>query len=319
MNSDKININDPEFKKAIARTIVFFDIFNYPLSTYELWRCLNFACDFDALRTALPQLVHTEFAGKIATYRGWYFLTGRQEILSGRNNFYNLANQKHKIATRAARVLRFLPGIKMVAIGNNFYYHDESDIDLFIVVAAGRLWLLRSLITVVVHALGIRRHGQKVANRLCLSFYVSENNENLSNLTLTEDPYFYYWLAFLIPLYSEAGYYRHFWEANKWLTAKLPNTSNLGLDYAWRVRDNNFIFKSLRWFFGLLIFSPWGASLENFFKKVQLRKMAGNISSLAKEADTRVIISDSVLKFHENDRRQQFLDKLQKRYEEIFG
>ena len=180
------------------------------------------------------------------------------------------------------------------------------------------MWLLRSLITVVIHAFGLRRHGAKVANRLCLSFYVSEENENLSNLTLSEDPYFYYWLSFLIPLYAESGYYQHFWEQNKWLIEKLPNTSNLGLDYAWNVRDNLF-FKAIRRMLRGLIFSKCGAKLEAIFKKIQLRKMATNVSSLAKESDTRVIISDSVLKFHENDRREQFLNNLNKRYEEIFG
>jgi hypothetical protein len=251
-------------------------------------------------------------------YNGFYFLAGRQELLKGRNDFYNLANKKHKIAARAARVLRLLPGIKMIAIGNNFYYHDTSDIDLFIVVASGRLWLLRSLITIIVHALGVRRHGEKVANRLCLSFYVSEDNENLSNLTLTEDPYFYYWLSFLIPLYFERGYYQHFWEANNWLTEKLPNASGLGLEYAWNVRDNLF-FRGVRQILSSLIFSKFGLYLEKTFKKIQMCKMATNVSSLAQENDTRVIISDSVLKFHENDRREKFLDDLKKRYEEIFA
>jgi len=266
----------------------------------------------------LPQLCRDEFVDKIEAYRGFYFLAGRHDILKSRNDFYNLANKKHKIATKAARILRFLPGVKMIAIGNNFYYHDTSDIDLFIVVAADRLWLLRSLITIIVHIIGLRRHGKKVVNRLCLSFYVSEKNENLSNLTLLEDPYFYYWLSFLIPLYQEPGYYQHFWEENKWLTEKLPNTSGLGLDYAWNVRDNLF-FRSVRRLLSGLIFSRFGATLEKVFKKIQLKKMAGNISSLAKEDDTRVIISDSVLKFHENDRREQFLNDLKKRYEEIFG
>ncbi|MEI7452569.1 MAG: hypothetical protein WCK37_05225 [Candidatus Falkowbacteria bacterium] len=318
MTSANTKINYAELKKAIARTIVFFDIFDYPLSTYELWRCLNVACDFKELQNILPQLCRDEFIGKIETYNGFYFLAGRKEILKQRNNFYNLANQKHKIARRGAKILRFLPGVKMIAIGNNFYYHDTSDIDLFIVVASGRLWLLRSLITIVVHVLGIRRHGQKVANRLCLSFYVSEENENLANLTLVDDPYFYYWLSFLIPLYSEGKYYQHFWEANNWIMTKLPNSSELGLEYAWSVRDNLF-FRGVRRILAGLIFSKFGAHLEKTFKKMQMRKMAHNVSSLAKEDDTRVIISDSVLKFHENDRRGQFLDKLNKKYEEIFG
>jgi len=57
--------------------------------------------------------------------------------------------------------------------------------------------------------------------------------------------------------------------------------------------------------------------VELFLKKVQIEKMSKNNKSLAKENDTRVIISDNMLKFHENDRRDFYQNKFKQQLEEI--
>ena len=50
---------------------------------------------------------------------------------------------------------------------------------------------------------------------------------------------------------------------------------------------------------GVLFYGRVGDWLEKIAKKMQLKKMAKNTESLAKENDSRVIISDTMLKFHE--------------------
>jgi hypothetical protein len=49
-----------------------------------------------------------------------------------------------------------------------------SDIDLFIVVKPGFLWLVRTMVSLYFQILGLRRHGKNVANRFCLNHYVAE-------------------------------------------------------------------------------------------------------------------------------------------------
>ena len=68
----------------------------------------------------------------------------------------------------------WIPGLRMVAICNSLsmYASDaDSDIDLFVVTEKNRLWFVRILMTIVFQILGVRRHGNHVAKRFCLSFF----------------------------------------------------------------------------------------------------------------------------------------------------
>ena len=50
----------------------------------------------------------------------------------------------------------------------------NSDIDLFIVASAKHLWLVRLLVSLITQIKGLR-HNNKIDNRLCLSFYTTDN------------------------------------------------------------------------------------------------------------------------------------------------
>jgi predicted nucleotidyltransferase len=75
---------------------------------------------------------------------------------------------------------------------------EESDIDLFIVTQKGRLYITRLYLVVLFHLFGIRRHGNKVKGRFCLSFLVDRNNIDMSDLKIQND------------------YYMRLWEKNVW-------------------------------------------------------------------------------------------------------
>ncbi|MBU0627534.1 hypothetical protein KKG31_05850 [Patescibacteria group bacterium] len=69
---------------------------------------------------------------------------------------------------------------------------------------------------------GLKRSLHKKSKKFCLSFYITQDAQNLYSVTLPKtDIYFSYWLAHLIPLYQEqeTNIYHH----NKWLKSLLPN------------------------------------------------------------------------------------------------
>jgi hypothetical protein len=120
-------------------------------------------------------------------YSGFYFLPGREGLVERKREFFQLSEKKFKIAKRAAWILHFIPTIKMIAICNNFYYRPQSDIDFFIITKNNRLWLTRFLATIVLEIFGLRARGRRTADKVCLSFYLSENHLNLENVLLTAE------------------------------------------------------------------------------------------------------------------------------------
>lgn len=229
---------------------------------------------------------------------------GRRDVLvEKRRDFFHLSERKFKIAQRAAWLLHFIPSIKMIAVCNNFYYREQSDIDFFIITAANRLWFTRFFATIILDIFGLRARGEKTADKVCLSFYLSEDGLNLENVILKpDDPYLAYWLVFLEPIYGQECYNK-FWEANGWIKKIFPNIfpkmpvprRRVGMDA-----------KQLPVFLPLKRFVDW---LERMLQKVQWWKIPAHVKEMAALNDNRVVINESMLKFHENDRREYFRDK----------
>jgi hypothetical protein len=301
-----------ELIPEILKTIAFFDLFDYPLTAFEVWQYLGVKADLLEVQTLLES-APGQLGRALENYAGFYFAGGRSGLYEKRQ----LTNRRIVAANHKARrifsVLRFLPGVKLLAVCNNFYYTPASDIDVFVVTQTGRLYLTRFWLTVITQLLGARRHGKKISGRLCLSFYVSAEAADLRPLTLPDDPYFYYWLAFLNPIYSQ-NYFKEFWQANSWLLDILPNlvkTEALGKE---RLNPPVGILSEL---LKRLFDSRLGDSGERFWRFWQKRKMAQARREPAPLGG--VVINDTVLKFHENDRRQIFAGNLQERWKSLLS
>src|SRR3989344_8782579 len=223
--------SDQATAQAAIATLAFFDIFNYPLTALEIWRWLyQQPAGFAELLDTLERL---RANSRIGSSNGYFFLAGRKAILEQRFARYQLAEHKYRIALRAARVLRFVPFVEGIAVCNTLGYSNaakESDIDFFIIARHGRIWLVRLLVTALVSGMGIRRHGQKIADRVCLSFYVSDAHLDISDIALdAEDIYLVYWLATLVPIFyrqehdPQCSVYQRLLKENMKLHERLPN------------------------------------------------------------------------------------------------
>ena len=103
----------------ILNTITYFDVFDYPLTLNEVYTYL-YTGGMEGSNYSLEEISETletsEKLNKIITTQGgFYFLKGREEIIQTRLDHYNLADKKFKIALRAIKLLKYCPGIKMIA------------------------------------------------------------------------------------------------------------------------------------------------------------------------------------------------------------
>ncbi len=300
------NYNDLE--KAILKTLAFFDIFDYPLTLVELAKWL-YQGQKDYSLFEINKILELEgLKSEVSLKYGFYFLAGREIIVRTRLDRYQIAEEKMRIALKTVRWLRWLIFVEMVAVCNNAGYNNatrQSDIDLFIIVKRGRIWWARLMITFLVELLGLRRHGKKIANRICLSFYITDDNLNLAGIALKPiDPYLAYWFATLAPIY-DFGIYDRLLGANRWLKDYLPNFYNTALNNRRRIFDNLYI-KFSKNFDKIFLGGVFGDWLEKAVRFIQLKKMKKGVSNIINPADTKVVISDSMLKFHENDKREVY-------------
>lgn len=308
----------------IINTLCYFDLFDYPLTLGEIQQYLYTGGMVGAnysLTEIKDNLANNKKLKKIiATASGFYFLRGRQAIIETRLERYRLAETKFQIALKAIKWMKFVPFIKLVAVCNNladFNAKKESDIDLFIVVQKGRLWLVRLALVLLIAIMGLRPPKEKAQDKLCLSFYTASDNLDLSSIKIAaDDIYLVYWLATLFPVYQRDEYHERLMESNAWLKKYLPEYENKKISYRYRVEDtkfSRFVFQTKEKFSRGKI----GDWLEKAAKGLQLKKMAQNKKDLAVNKKNWVVMDDSMLKFHENDRRLEYLERFEAKRKEI--
>jgi hypothetical protein len=307
-------------EQSIIKTLAYFDIFDYPLTREELFSYLWEApkdCRYLDFVNELEKMVTTDFKGKIENTGGYYFFSGRQEIVAKRERKIEYTEERMKIAKRGTQKLRYIPFFQALFVCNQLPIgvKQKSDIDVFIVVKKGRIWLTRFFITLILSIFSLRRSGVHIDRRLCLSFYVTEDNLNLSNICIeTPDVYQAYWNATLIPVYDPVEVYKKIREKNAWVETLLPFSLKKyeSID-AWKVSDN-FLTKKIRKFFEFILSGELGNLCEKYLRFFQLGKMKRNDKNTHQEFHKNIVISDAMLKFHENDRKQYFKDEWEKRW-----
>ncbi|MCK4539799.1 hypothetical protein KAU09_01450 [Candidatus Parcubacteria bacterium] len=301
--SNNQTINKNNLKEAILKAIAFFDMFDYPLTPFEIWTFCGIKCELNEILEAL-----NDNSLPLKAKYGFYFLSSRSEIVDIRQRRYNYANRKFKRALKIARLFKLIPWIKMIAVGNSIganNLRNGSDIDFFIITEAKRIWVTRWFCVGIAKFLNLRPQPLKKRDTICLSFYITADNLELKKLMLpfnkTHDVYFMYWLANLVPIYSKDNAYLKLINVNAWLKEYLPNWRPF---YSGHTRDAGPPFSFFyRDFIDMII-----GGADSLLKKIQLRIMP-DVLHRRMNVDTRVVVNDKILKLYVNDRREEFREK----------
>ncbi|MFA5070432.1 MAG: hypothetical protein WC528_04070 [Patescibacteria group bacterium] len=309
-----------QLEKAILAGLCYYDVFDYPLTAEEIWRWLyvkdgktDFPKDLNAVLEVLEMSKNLKEV--METDENYYYLKGRREIVETRKERFEADKNKWRIAKSAMGFLRMVPFLKYVAVCNNVAINNakaESDIDFFIVASTGQLWTCRFFTTWFTWMLGYWRHKNKIRNKICLSFYAAEESLDFQPLLLKEgDPYFNFWVDQLVPLFDRGGTGEKIKAQNTWVLKQLPNA--LAGQKESLVKPDS-LTAMIQQFFEIVFINPiLGPWLTNFIRHNQMKKMGKNQESVAKENNTKVVIADSVLKFHETDKREFYRQKFYER------
>ncbi|MFW0862051.1 MAG: hypothetical protein ACKKL6_00480 [Candidatus Komeilibacteria bacterium] len=300
-------------KNNILNTIKYFDIFEYPLTAWECYHWLygGEKTTFEDIKRELETLIENK---EVETLDGFYFLPGKDKHVETRQRRYLIAQLKYNIALRAVKMIRALPFIRYVAICNSLAYNnaaDSSDIDLFIIAKKGKLWRARFVVATIMQLLHRRPNSKTSKDKICLSFLVSDDNLNLQSLAVDDDIYLKYWITQLVPLYDPDNLQTKLIKANSWIDKDLPNHLEYKTNRFRLVTDtktSKFFKKLLEIKFGLNF-------LESLLRRLQFAILSNDLKTIANK-DTRVVMTDQILKFHSLDRREEYRDKFKERINE---
>jgi hypothetical protein len=290
-------------ENSLLRSLAYFDLVDYPLTTVEAWRW-----QWQGASTTLLEIDKTlrrlHGQGRVEKIGPWWCLPGRSHLANTRQERHLISINKIRLAKKFTKLCSFMPTVEGVAVANTAGYRNAqaaSDLDFFIITKPGTIWLTRFVLTVLAILSGRRPTPEHSADTLCLSFFVTSDSLDLASLQLKDgDPYLVWWTSQLTPLFGRGEIWSDFLAANQWVKTFLPNCLSYQPNRSWlyqvKYQPNRFIISLLK---------LW----EPMARRWQLQHLPTYLKTKARLGDGGVVINDRVLKFHSNDKRAQFRDR----------
>ncbi|MFH0863599.1 MAG: hypothetical protein V1858_00710 [Candidatus Gottesmanbacteria bacterium] len=303
--------------QAVLKTLVYADIFDYPLNFEELHRFLisDKPLSFFEFKKMLMQ-ISTDLE-QINTGREFYFLSGRDKLVDLRKKREKWGKEKFKIAQKVGEWFKIIPWIKMVGITGALAINNSDkndDIDILIVCSKNRLWLTRLLVTILTEILGIRRRPEKnkdksrysffltsihprcelgnleVRNKICLNMFLDE--DHLLVPIKERDLYTAHEVCQLKLLWDRGECYQKFLNSNQWIKKYLPNAFHI----TYNTQHTTLKIKKSK-----ILYVPCYLLhiLEILAKSFQLLYM--------RKRRTTEVISEGIIRFHPHDARPWIL------------
>lgn len=207
-----------ETKQTLSETeiasIYYHDIFDYPISLNELIKWLPKDPSF------CPRGLN------VVSKNGYYFLGGREGLVYKRILKGRIAEKKLEIAKKAAKIIGFIPTIKMIGVTGSLAMknsNEEGDIDLIIVTKSGKLWTSRLIVYMLTKLFGIKTRVQGDKNqkdRLCLNIWMDERD--LKWKRSDRNIYTAHEIAQIITLVNKDNTFEKFIWENSWILEFWP-------------------------------------------------------------------------------------------------
>jgi hypothetical protein len=203
----------PSVFESIIKTLLYFDIFNYPLTKDEIRRFLGRNASIEDVEEALKMLVARDF---VFQFNEFISIQNNKGNIVRRLKGNEMARKLLPLAKKKAGLIGAFPFVRAVMASGSLskdYMDENSDLDFFIVTDPGRLWIARMLL--VMYKRVFLKNSHKY---FCVNYFVSSDRleiEEKNQFTATE-------LATVIPLYNQT-LYLDLLESNGWLTRFYPN------------------------------------------------------------------------------------------------
>ena len=280
--------NSSDVKTAILKTLAYREVFEYPLTFYQLYVYLisQEPVPFDDFKEELRNLL-TE---KKIFYLDGYFHTGDSEVVRKRkeNETASLAHLE-KAKNVAAKISK-IPWVKFVGVTGAVSAGNapaQDDIDLFIVSSSGKVWTTRFFVVLLLKVLGLYRSDKSPYGKFCPNLFVQEDSLFWGNAISV---YIAHEIYMMVPVFDRSEYYFRFLSENPWTKDFLPHVKYQKLD--------DIVFPTKRIDF-----------VEKIFRNLQLWYMRKKI--------TNEVTTDKVIHFKRDDNSGWIQASFSKKFKEL--
>lgn len=308
--------------KSILKTLAYSDVFDYPLTSDEIWHFLIHNKKTSKKSIAETLASHLSSGNTVTLVKGFYCFSDRIDIIEKRIRREKESEQKLQLAKKIIAYLSLIPTVYFIGISGALSMKNsekDDDIDLFVIAKKNTLWITRLWLVFLLEILGRRRRrfDKDVKDKICLNFLIDETALFLPEEK--QDLYSAHEIVQMIPVFQRNNAYGRFMQSNKWVEKFLPNALER------RTTPNCIQNDAKKWFrvvlparhcFAQAIaggrFVLRFSALEWLAKKFQLWYM--------RRHQTKEIVSDHFLAFHLLDYKNKILKAYEKRikkYEKI--
>ena len=295
---------DAELRTSLIRALLYFDIFNHPLSKKEICHLIPIhSISESELTDVLTDLTAQNL---IYFHNGFYSLSSSVESVKRRLIGEQCANTMIKRMQKFSSLISSFPFVKAVTISGSLsknYMDENSDIDYFIITERNRLWLARTLL--ILYKKLFLFNSKK---NFCVNYFVSEDQMSIPDrniFTATE-------VSYLIPVYNYSEYL-NFMKVNDWNKGFFPN---------FPLRSESLVVKEtypkVKSVLEKIFSNSFGEKLDTYFFRLTLKRWKKKFKTFDESTfDLRMRSKKNVSKHHPNGFQEKVLGQLQMKITEF--
>ncbi len=208
-------VKDNPCAQAIKETLAYRSIFKYPVSYHQLCTTLISSKTF-AGKFLHDEVIRLVKKGDVKSKFHKYYAPGFQPV-----NWTKHVDSTLKLLKDndyVFKTLEMIPWIKMLCVTGSvaaFNTGKDSDIDVFVVAKANRLWLTRGFLFLILKIIGKLRGDKNSAGKICPNLLVDEKNmewpASKQNIHVAHD------IVLMRPVINRDETYFKFVKSNKWV------------------------------------------------------------------------------------------------------
>ncbi len=276
----------------VLKTLLYFDIFQYPLNISEIIYFSRFS--MKEVDKTLQYLVSERVIFKI---EGFYTIKNNKNLIERRVKGNIRAKKIIKKAKKVSKFISQFPYVEGVFISGSLskgHFEHDDDIDYFIVTSPNRLWTARTLLILYkkIFLLNSKKY-------FCVNYFMSSDFLEISEknrFTATE-------FVTLIPMFGN-GIYKKLQQKNSWVLDYFPNCN---IKETSKEIKKNIFKRSLEF----LLNKKIGTFLEKNFMTITKKHQQKKFKKIKKENfEIAFKGTKDVSKHHPNNYQIKTIDKL---------